>query len=293
MKKYRLLGALLAGVLAVTGVPAVTQPLTVSVSAASKLAAPKNVKAVSSGTSAIKVTWSKVSGASAYRVYKYNSATEKYETYKNVAGTSCTVKNLVSGATYKFRVAALVKKNGKYVVQTVSSAVSAKVNKKTTSTTSSSSSKLFEFPAYGSSVKSALSAVGITSEYGPFEIADDMVGYGGYKKINGTNSMVLLYFNGSSKFFYGAVLLDPGSVKYSKALSTLKSSLGSKYQTVNSDPNTLTFWVDGSNLYMLAGSDDSQSCMYFAMNYDMAPASVKSGNGDISSALDNISGLLA
>ena len=127
MKKYRLLGALLAGVLAVTGIPAVTQPLTVSVSAAAKLAAPKNIKAVSSGTSAIKLTWSKVSGASAYRVYKYNASTKKYETYKNVAGTSCTVKNLESGKTYKFRVAALVKSGGKYVVQTKSSAVSATV----------------------------------------------------------------------------------------------------------------------------------------------------------------------
>ncbi|MCM1382822.1 MAG: fibronectin type III domain-containing protein, partial [Muribaculaceae bacterium] len=60
------------------------------------------------------------------RVYLYNSSTRKYEKYKDVSGTSCTVKNLSSGKTYKFKVAALEEVNGKYQAGNSSKAVSAK-----------------------------------------------------------------------------------------------------------------------------------------------------------------------
>ena len=60
-------------------------------------------------TSAIKLTWKKVTGATGYRVYQYNSKTGKYKTLKTLTGTSYTVKNLKAGTTYKFAVKAYTK----------------------------------------------------------------------------------------------------------------------------------------------------------------------------------------
>ncbi|MDE5991674.1 MAG: fibronectin type III domain-containing protein [Oscillospiraceae bacterium] len=95
-----------------------------SSSSGDKLAAPANIKA-SKGDKKITLTWDKVSGADAYRVYMYNEKTGKYEKYKDVTSAKCTVSDLKSGTAYKFKVAALVKKDGKYSVQTSSKAVSA------------------------------------------------------------------------------------------------------------------------------------------------------------------------
>ncbi|MBQ4266949.1 MAG: fibronectin type III domain-containing protein, partial [Clostridia bacterium] len=63
-------------------------------------------------TSAIKLTWKKVTGATGYRVYQYNSKTGKYEKIKTLTGTSYTVKKLKAGTTYKFAVKAYTKDNG-------------------------------------------------------------------------------------------------------------------------------------------------------------------------------------
>ena len=54
-------------------------------------------------------------GADAYRVYKYNPETKKYEKYKTVSGASCTIKDLEANTKYKFKVVALDKQNKKYV----------------------------------------------------------------------------------------------------------------------------------------------------------------------------------
>lgn len=118
MKKYRYLGALLAGVLAVTGVPQVAEPLAAPISAATKLKAPTVTSATINDTN-VKIKWKKVTGADGYRVYMYNAKTKKYEVYKNVSSTSCKVKNLTAGTTYKFKIAALVKSGSKYVEQTL------------------------------------------------------------------------------------------------------------------------------------------------------------------------------
>lgn len=66
----------------------------------------------SQSTDYIKLTWKKVSGATGYRVYQYNSSTGKYKTLKTLTGTSYTVKNLKAGTTYKFAVKAYTKANG-------------------------------------------------------------------------------------------------------------------------------------------------------------------------------------
>ena len=66
----------------------------------------------SQSTDYIKLSWKKVSGATGYRVYQYNSSTGKYKTLKTLTGTSYTVKNLKAGTTYKFAVKAYTKADG-------------------------------------------------------------------------------------------------------------------------------------------------------------------------------------
>lgn len=113
----------------VTGVPMSTENsplLAVTAEAAdSKLAAPKNIKAAA-GDGKVTLTWEKVNGADAYRVYIYNAETKKYEKCKFVKGEKATVTGLENGKTYKFKVAAAVKSGKSYKTGTASAAVSAK-----------------------------------------------------------------------------------------------------------------------------------------------------------------------
>ncbi len=64
----------------------------------------------SESTSYIKLTWSKVSGATGYRVYQYDSKAKSYKLLTSIKGkNSYTVKNLKSGTAYKFAVKAYTK----------------------------------------------------------------------------------------------------------------------------------------------------------------------------------------
>ena len=118
--KHRLIGALLAGTMALTGVTAAAETLTVSVSAASKLAAPSGFHAPKRTKNAVKITWDAVRGADAYGVYIYNTDTKDYELYKNVTDCECIVKRLYPGTKYTLKVASLVKSDKGYSVRAVS-----------------------------------------------------------------------------------------------------------------------------------------------------------------------------
>ena len=64
----------------------------------------------SESTSYIKLTWQKVSGATGYRVYQYDSKTKSYKLLTSIKGkNSYTVKKLKSGTAYKFAVKAYTK----------------------------------------------------------------------------------------------------------------------------------------------------------------------------------------
>lgn len=60
-------------------------------------------------TDAIRLTWNKVTGATGYRVYQYNSKTKKYEKIKTLKGTTYRVEKLKSGTAYKFKIKAYIK----------------------------------------------------------------------------------------------------------------------------------------------------------------------------------------
>lgn len=71
-----------------------------------KLSAPGGVKTASAGYDSIKVSWSKVSYAAKYTVYRATSKSGKYTNIGSTTGTSLTSKKLVTGKTYYYKVRA-------------------------------------------------------------------------------------------------------------------------------------------------------------------------------------------
>lgn len=69
----------------------------------------KNVKVSARTTNAIKLTWGEATGATGYRVYKYNPKTKKYDTYKDATGKSIVLKNLKAGTKYRYIVRGFIK----------------------------------------------------------------------------------------------------------------------------------------------------------------------------------------
>lgn len=76
----------------------------VTIKAATRPALVKTIKATQT-ENCVSLTWNKVSGATGYRVYKYNTSTKKWETaLKATSKTTATVKNLTAGKKYYFAV---------------------------------------------------------------------------------------------------------------------------------------------------------------------------------------------
>lgn len=69
------------------------------------------IKAGAQSTSQITLSWKKVSGASSYQIYRYNSSKKKYEKVAAVSSSSYIDKKLKAGCKYKYKVRAC-RKNG-------------------------------------------------------------------------------------------------------------------------------------------------------------------------------------
>ena len=299
MKKTRLAGALLAGVLAFTGVPAIpgtSAPFAVTAEAASaKLAAPANVKDAASGTT-VKLTWSAVKGADAYRIYQLDAASGEYKTLKNVAKTSTSIKNLAKG-TYKFRVAALVKSGSKLKAQTKSAVVSAKV----TGAASSSSAGLVKFPAFGTTGKKAVSALGIkNAQYTKqTEQGVTMGVYVGTIKLNGSDCVACVLEDKNGKYFAAAVIIDQNAMTFADAYKKAKASLGETTMNMDMLGMSMYMWMNQKTeeSYMLMGADSEGTsfAIYYAMSYKYAPDELKkNGTGSLEGIdLSSITGLIA
>ena len=76
---------------------------------------PANITKVSFTTSAnaVKMSWSKVNGATGYIVYKYDTTAKSYKRVATTKSTSYTFSKLASGTTYKFTVRAYKTYGGK------------------------------------------------------------------------------------------------------------------------------------------------------------------------------------
>jgi uncharacterized protein YjdB len=68
--------------------------------------APTNVKASATGLSIVNLTWTSVSGASGYRVYRSTSATGTYTHLDTVLSPSYTNTGVVPDTTYYYRISA-------------------------------------------------------------------------------------------------------------------------------------------------------------------------------------------
>jgi len=108
---------LLAGLLALPGSGA---------AAATAPAAPASPKAVSVSYNSIKISWTAVSGASGYALYRYNASTQKYERIKTTTAVNYTNTSLTTGKTYYYKVIAYKNVNGTNIYSASSATVSAK-----------------------------------------------------------------------------------------------------------------------------------------------------------------------
>ena len=73
----------------------------------------KGVKITYLGTSNVKLSWNKSTGAAGYEVFMYDFDKKVYISKGTVKKTSCVLKNLTSNTRYKVRIAAYHNKNGK------------------------------------------------------------------------------------------------------------------------------------------------------------------------------------
>ena len=95
------------------------------VSAVPKPAAPTGVKATVSSSTSVTVSWSKVTGATGYEVFRATSKDGTYSKLGAVTGTSRTCSGLKSGTTYYFKVRAYKEVNGAKVYSAYSTVVNA------------------------------------------------------------------------------------------------------------------------------------------------------------------------
>ncbi|MDD6603815.1 MAG: fibronectin type III domain-containing protein [Eubacteriales bacterium] len=72
---------------------------------------PSTLKVSTRNNTSLKLSWSKVSGASGYQLQQLSGDT--YKTKATTSSTSATVSNLLAGKNYKFRVRAYKTVNGK------------------------------------------------------------------------------------------------------------------------------------------------------------------------------------
>lgn len=80
------------------------------------LPAPDGFKASSTATT-VTISWSRVEGAAAYKIYIYDTVLKKYTVCKSVKKTTAKIIDLEKDTEYKFKVRTLTEADGKYVNQ--------------------------------------------------------------------------------------------------------------------------------------------------------------------------------
>lgn len=101
----------------------------------------ENLKVSAKSKNSVSLKWDKEKRATGYQVYIYDSASKKYVKKAVVKSNSATIKNLKAGVSYKFKVRAYFKADGKYYYGDFSDVLSVKTKANASSAASSSSSK--------------------------------------------------------------------------------------------------------------------------------------------------------
>ena len=84
---------------------------TVKIDYKCNVASPSSFKVATRNTTSLKLKWNKIAGVSGYQLQRLSSGS--YKTITNTTSTSRTVKSLKAGLSYKFRVRAYKKIDGK------------------------------------------------------------------------------------------------------------------------------------------------------------------------------------
>ncbi len=100
----------------------------------------EGLKASSKTKTTITLKWEKEKRATGYQVYIYSSSKNKYVKRTVVKSNSATIKDLKAGKTYKFKVRAYFKAEGKYYYGEFTDVLSVKTKANASSSSSSSSS---------------------------------------------------------------------------------------------------------------------------------------------------------
>jgi len=184
---------------------------------------PMNVKLTNSSANSLKVSWTKVAGASGYEIYR---ATSKSGTYKKIetitSGTtiSYTNKSLTNGKTYYYKVCAYKTVDASNKYSDYCSIQSKKVNLAKSAVTATAKSK--------SSIKLSWKKVSGATKYEVYRATSKN---GTYKKIKTTSS--LIYINTKLKsnksYYYKVKAVQTVSKKtYKSAYSTVQSAKTAK-----------------------------------------------------------------
>ena len=91
---------------------------------ASAVGKASGLKATASTESSISFSWTKVSDADGYRIYRYNTSSKKWVGIKNTTALTYTDKNLAAGTFYSYGIRAIEVKDGKYVYGEASNIIS-------------------------------------------------------------------------------------------------------------------------------------------------------------------------
>lgn len=130
----RFICSIMASAIAITAfvsVPAATveaKAATTTQSLEEKLPSPSNYVKTSTATT-VTISWDKVDGAAAYKVFMLDEVLDEFSEYKTVKKTTITIKGLNKNTKYQFKVQTLTKVNGKYIAQKRSGAISVTTKK--------------------------------------------------------------------------------------------------------------------------------------------------------------------
>ncbi len=225
-RKYRLAGILLAGAMAVTGMAPLPPQLGITASAASKLAAPTGLKATAKRETSLTIAWDAVTGAEAYRLYRYSDETKTFEEYATLTKTSYTLKQLYSGTEYRFRVVALVKSGKEWVAGKASKILKVK----TTGEVKLLPPGNLRAGAYKKSVLLTWDKTDGADAYCVYKYDSKTGKFSEYKRVTGTSCTVKA--------------LTPGTKYYFKAAAMVKTESGYVRQNVTPSVSAVTIPAD-------------------------------------------------
>ena len=212
--------------------------------------------------------WSYVDGAAKYRVYKYSTAKGKFVKYKDVTKTTLKVTGLKAGTSYKFMVASLVKKNGKYVVQNKSAEYTVATSAKSSGSSSSYvSDGTYIAPgqmgllSMGESIKKDISI----SKIGYYKMDSNPFSNGGKMCVGqtiyaGEYCGLVLYFNSKGQLYEYMLKVPTTYLQFLSAVDTVKKNYDydyiydDGYYFFGSSILSLTLNYDNNAMYMFVES---------------------------------------